>query len=169
MGLKIEAELTAVLLEFLLGVLIVRRYRWTVSTVFYDERSGCKREIETHFTVAVSGRIRDNRRKLGLRGARFHQFLVFTRSGKLIPRGDIKVRFEREQPASKPDGKISVEGRSMQYKGPQWTATALPSEQIPFWASKDERVFAAMRKDAEERKKHGRKIRALKERLMKNV
>jgi hypothetical protein len=163
--------LISVVAEFLLAVLIVRRYRWTVSSVFYDKRSECKREIETHYSVAVSGRIRDNRRKLGLRGARYHQYLIYAKFGRPLPRGDIKVRFERENvvPASKLDSKISVEGRSMQYKGPQWTATALPSEQIPFWASKNERVSAAMRKDAEEREKHGKKIRALKKKLMKNV
>lgn len=156
-------------LEFFLAGVIVRRYRWTVAVVFYDPRSGCKREIETHYSVARSGSIRENRRRLGRRGARHHQMLLFMRHGKFIPLRNIRVRFVREQPTSKVDRKISVEARSMQYKGKHWTAAPLPPEQIPLWASKDERVFNSMRKDAERREAHRKKIRALLDKLMRDA
>ena len=169
MQIKIELALIAVLLEFLFAVVIVRRFRWTVAAVFYDARSGCKREIETHFSVARSGSIKENRRRLGRRGARYHQMLLFMRHGKFIPLRNIRVRFEQELPAHKVDRKISMDARSMQYKGKNWTAKALPSAQIPLWASKDERVFDSMRKEAERREAHRKKIRALMDRLMKNA
>jgi hypothetical protein len=169
MGLTIEAELTAVLLEFLLAVLIVRRYRWTVSAVFYDSHSGCKREIETHYSIARAGGIRENRRKLGLRGAKHHQLMLLIRFGKYVPLSSLRARFQRELPATKVETKISKESRSMRYVGKHWTARALPSEKIPLWASKDERVFESMRKDAERREKHRKKIRALLDKLMKDA
>jgi hypothetical protein len=147
----------------------IRRYFWTVAISWYDPRSGCKRELETHYTAARSGVIRDNRRKLGRRGAKYHQLILLIRYGKFVPLRNIKVRFEREKPARKIDRKISVEARSMQFRGKHWTATPLPSAQIPFWASKDERIFDSMRKMAESREAHRKEIRALMEKLMKNA
>ena len=166
---RLGAGLTAVLLEFLLAVLIIRRYDFTIAAVWYDRRAGCKRETETHYSVAMSGPIRDNRRKLGFRGARYHQFLLFVRYGKFVPLSSLRVHFEKEKPGRRTDKKIFVDARSMQYRGRNWTARALPSAQIPFWASKDERVFAHMRKDAEEREAHRKKIRALLDKLMKDA
>jgi hypothetical protein len=166
---KIEAWLISIVVDFLLAVLIVRRYRLTVSAVFYDSRSGCKREVETHYTIARSGPIRDNRQKLGKRGAKHHQLMLLIRFGKYVPLGSLRARFERELPATKVETKISKESRSMRYVGKRWTAKALPSEKIPLWASKDERVFDSMRKDAERREKHRKKIRALLDKLMKDA
>jgi hypothetical protein len=125
--------------------------------------------METHFSAARSGSIENNRRKLGRRGARYHQFLLFVRYGKFVPLSSLRVHFEKEKPGRRTDKKIFVDARSMQYRGRNWTARALPSAQIPFWASKDERVFAHMRKDAEEREAHRKKIRALLDKLMKDA
>lgn len=166
---KIDVWLISVLVEFLLALLIIRRYDFTIAAVWYDPRAGCKRETETHYSVAMSGRIRDNRRKFGRRGARYHQFLLFLRYGKFVPLRSLRVHFEREKPARKIDKKILVDARSMEYRGKSWTARALPSVEVPFWASKDERVFASMRKDAEEREAHRKKIRALLDEMMKNA
>jgi hypothetical protein len=147
----------------------IRRYLWTVAVSWYDPRLGCKRELEFHYSVARSGPIRENRRKLGLRGAKYYQLMLLVKYGKYVPRGSIKVQYEREQPASKVERRISVEGRSMEYKGRHWTATPLPSTKIPLWASKNERVFESMRKDAEEREAHRKRIRALMDRWMKDA
>jgi hypothetical protein len=166
---KIEVALICVLLEFFLVGMIVRRYQWTIAAHWYDPRSGSKREMETHFGAARSGSIRDNRRKLGRRGARYHQFMLFLRYGKFVPLSSLRVHFEKEKIARKTDKKIFVDARSMQYRGRNWTARALPSAQIPFWATKDERVFAHMRKDAEEREANRKKIRALLDKLAKDV
>lgn len=117
----------------------IRRYYWTISITWYDREAGRQREIETHYTTAQSGPIRNNRRKLGLRSARFHQLMVYRKHKKLVPLSNAKVRFEREERASKVDSEISVDARSMWYKGKHWKAKQLRSSRIPLRASKIER------------------------------
>ena len=94
----------------------VRRYRCTVSTFHYDPNAGVLREFEVHLRVARPGPIRDNRRTLGRRGLRHLQRMIFMRSGRWIPIGKVKIHYEREQAASRPEHRIAVEARSMKYQ-----------------------------------------------------
>jgi hypothetical protein len=165
--------LISVLVDFLLAVLIIRRYRWTIAGGWYDPRARCKVEFETHYTVAVSGPIRDNRRKLGLRSAKYHQFMLFKKFHKFVPLRDIKVRYEREERVRRAGNEIPVKTRAMQYRGKEWEATSYPDTTIPQHPSKDERTVLKMLsdlekidRDSEAKLKHNR---ALKKRLWKEL
>jgi hypothetical protein len=148
----------------------IRRYYWTIAVVWYDPKSGYKREVETHYSAARSGSIRGNRRKLGLRCARYHQVMLFKKYGKLVPLRSLRVHFERGEAASKVDRGISVNARSMQYKGKHWSAKPLPSTRIPVRASKDEsKVSKFLREIVEKREAKRKRIRAILKRLSKHA
>lgn len=138
----------------------VRRYRCTVSTFHYDPNAGVLREFEVHLRVARPGPIRDNRRTLGRRGLRHLQRMIFMRSGRWIPIGKVKIHYEREQAASRPEHRIAVEARSMKYQDRDWRATLLPSDLIPLRASKaetrglSEKSMRAMDRRAQQRDIH---------------
>jgi hypothetical protein len=167
---KTEPELIAVLVEFFVAVLIIRRYYFTIAAQWYDPWSGRKREVETHFSIARGGQIRDNRRSLGIRGARYHQVMLFKTYGKIVPLSSLRVRFERQERAGKVDKKISVKARAMQYKGRQWSAKPLPSTEIGLRASKDENELSKfLKKMADDREAKRKRIKALKKRLWKEL
>jgi len=104
----------------------------TISSHWYDKLEECAREIEAHFKTARSGKIRNVRRYLAKRGVEFFQKHVYEKTGKLIPKGKIRVAFEREEPAKKAEKKIRIEIRRMRYRGREWKATALASKVIPY-------------------------------------
>lgn len=151
----------------------IRTYFWTIAGLWYDPRAGCKMEVETHYTAAVSGSIRDNRRKLGLRSAKYHQFMLFKKFGKFVPLRDIKIRFEREERSRKADREIPVKTRAMRYSGKNWKATEYPDTRIPLRPSKDERVLLKivgdLEKMARDREARLKENRALKKRLWKEL
>jgi hypothetical protein len=152
---------------------MIRRFTWTVAHPWYDPMGGCKREVETHYTVAVSGSIRDNRRKLGLRSAKHHQLMLFKKFGIFVPLGKLRVRYERETRASKVDREIPVKTRGMEFRGKKWNATQYPDTRIPLRPSKKERMLLKIVADLEKmHKDHEAKLkrnRALKERLWKEL
>jgi hypothetical protein len=118
---------------------IVRLYSMTVSSTWYDKEARGAKEYELHFAVARRGNIRTVRRRLGRRGVPYFQSYVYRRVRKWIPRSKIKVRFEREQPAGKSEGKISIEGRSMLFRGRRWWAFPLGKWELNYSKRKRKR------------------------------
>jgi hypothetical protein len=151
----------------------VRRYRWTIAGSRYDPVAGCKREYETHFTVALRGSLRENRKKLGLRAAKYHQVWLFKTFGIFEPLSKLIGRYEREARASKVDGEISVKARAMEFRGKNWEATPYPDTRIPLRPSKKERMVLKILRDlekmAKDRETRLKQNRALKERLWKEL
>ncbi|MGA3296455.1 MAG: hypothetical protein ABSD41_03285 [Candidatus Bathyarchaeia archaeon] len=103
----------------------VRLYRITIASVWYDSTAGGAKEYELHLKVARAGNVRTVRRTLAKRGAPYFQQLVYRRLKRWIPMRKIKVRFEQEEPAIKRENKISIDGRSMLYRGKRWKAYPL--------------------------------------------
>jgi len=118
--------------------IIVRRYRCTIATRWYDENLGRVREVEMHFIVARAGPIRTNRRKLANRGATYIRRDVFRHHGRWISKPKLRISFEREEPATRSDHRITVTPRALQYRGNEHTKQNLPSRLIPFRAVRDE-------------------------------
>jgi hypothetical protein len=104
----------------------------TVSNTWYDKEAGGAKEYELHFTVARRGSIKTVRRRLARRGVPYFQNYVYGRVKKWIPRKNVKVRFEREEPAAKSEGKISIEGRNMLFRGRRWWAYPLGKLQLSY-------------------------------------
>jgi len=127
----------------------LRAYRATIATTWYDKTVGAAREFEVHFQVSRPGKIRTVRRMLAKRGVPYFQYLVHRRVGRWVPKSNIKVRFEREMPASKSGKTIQTESRSMLYRGKRWRAYSLGRGKLLY---------------AGRVKKHGRKKRSRKER-----
>lgn len=113
---------------------IVRTYRMTISTAWYDEEVGQVREFEAHFKVARRGKIQTIRRYLVKRGLPYFQRVVYRLTGRWPPKHKLRVSFEREEPALKPEKDIFIQMRSMQYVGPKrrWKAFALPSRVLSY-------------------------------------
>jgi hypothetical protein len=109
-----------------------RTYHMTVSTVWYDKASAGAREYELHFTVGRRGKIRTVRRTLAKRGAPYFQRLIHRRTKRWIPLRRIRVRFEREETATRIDSRIRVDGRSMLYRGKRWRAYPLGSWEMNY-------------------------------------
>jgi hypothetical protein len=104
----------------------------TIATVWYDEAAGAAKEYEFHFKVARAGDIRRVRRALAERGAPYFQQLVYRRIKRWIPLRKIKVRFEKEEAATKKDSRIHIEGRSMFYRGKKWQAYSLGTWELNY-------------------------------------
>jgi hypothetical protein len=116
----------------------VRLYKCTISTVRYDQRAGVSREFEVHLRVARPGPLRSNRRRIAHRGLRYFQRKIFMQSGMWVPPKKVRIKFEREKAASRPERKIAVSARTMRYYNGRWRATPLPSDLIPLRRTKTE-------------------------------
>jgi hypothetical protein len=103
---------------------IDRRYRGTLSSIWYDEESGCARTEELYLDAARYGRIETVRKHLVDIGVPFFQRVVYRRLTKWVPKREVKVGFEREEVAEKSRNRITVVGRSMEYRGKQRRAYA---------------------------------------------
>jgi hypothetical protein len=110
----------------------LRAYRATVSSVWYDAKTKCAREYEQHFRVARRGKIRNVRQHLAKRGVPYFQRTIYRLYKRWIPRRKIKIQFEKEQRATRVEPTITIESRSMTYKGKQWKAIPLPSRTISY-------------------------------------
>jgi hypothetical protein len=111
--------------EEAMNTMSARVYRMAVFTSWYDKTASGAREYELHFIAVRHGSIRTIRRALAKRGVPYLQGLLYRRLKKWIPKRKVKVRFEREQPALRSESKISVEGRSMLFRGKRWRAYPL--------------------------------------------
>ena len=116
-----------------------RTFRMTIATKWYDEREECVQEYEIHFKTARLGKIRNVRRYLAKRGVEFFQKHVYEKTGKLIPKGKIRIAFEKEEPARKAEKRIKIEMRKMRYRGRKWKADRLPSKTIPYTKKRPKR------------------------------
>jgi hypothetical protein len=107
-----------------------RLYRGTLATrrARYDEQAGKARWFEAHVKVARYGNIDTVRRKLAERCIPVFQRAVKRDCGIWIPKGEIGVRFEREQPAKKIEGKMQIEMLAMEFRGRQREASRMPSK-----------------------------------------
>jgi len=109
-----------------------RTYRMTVASTWYDAEAGVAREYEMHFKVARRGRIQTVRLHLAKKGATYFQQAIYRQTGKWIRKRKIRVSFEREEPAAKGQSTITIEARSMQYRGRRWKAYPLPSRTLNY-------------------------------------
>ncbi len=112
----------------------IRLYRVTLCSTWYDENAKHVREYEMHYKVARQGSIRDNREYLAKRCVPHFQQTVYRKFKGWIPKGKVRVGFEREQPALKADDVISIEIRRMEGTGKRkmWKAYPLPSKVLSY-------------------------------------
>jgi hypothetical protein len=103
---------------------ISRIYPMTISSIWYDEESGCARTEELYLDAARYGRIETVRKHLADIGVPFFQRVVYRRLKKWIPKHEVKVGFELHEFAEKSRNRITVVGRSMEYRGKQRRAYA---------------------------------------------
>ena len=108
-----------------------RLFRTTLSMRGYTPRENAW-STEAHYTAASSGAVHDVREEL--REIAFSHFQRAIRRiyGMHVSRGQIKGRFELEQPALAPSDTIHVEMYEMIYRGRQDYSRKLASEEIPF-------------------------------------
>jgi hypothetical protein len=64
--------------------------------------------------------------------------MIFMRTGRWVPPRKVKIRFEKEERASKPERRIAAEARRMIYRDGRWRATPLPSDLISLRPTKAE-------------------------------
>jgi hypothetical protein len=114
----------------------------TIASTWYDKKAGGAKEYELHFKIARRGNIRSVRRKLALRGVPYFQQFVYRRLKRWVPKARLKVRFEREEPATRTENGISIEGRSMLFKGKRWSAYPLVSRELNYAKKKRKRKAA---------------------------
>jgi len=113
-------------------VRIVRVYRMTVASKWYDEPSRCAREYEMHFRIARSGQIPTVRRHLAKRGIPYFQQRIYRRFRRWIPKRQIRGSFEREEVAERSEPVMTIETRSMQYRGRDWKAFPFPPRVLSY-------------------------------------
>ena len=111
---------------------IAHLYRMTVASKWYDEPSRCEREQEMHFKIARPGKIRTVRRHLAKRGIPYFQQVIYRRFRRWIPKRQIRAKFEREEVDQRSTPTMTVETRSMQYRGRDWKALAFPSRVLSY-------------------------------------
>ena len=88
--------------------------------------------IEAYFKVALWGSIHENRNEfLPSICIPFFQEWVSEHFGIYVPESEIKIRYEREQPAETEDAEITVDFRVMTYRGKQISAQSYPQQTIP--------------------------------------
>lgn len=118
---------------------VVRTFRMTISSTWYQKAAGRVQEYELHFKVERRGRIRNIRRYLARRGVPYFQQTVYRLYRRWIPKWKIRVAFEREQPALQTERAISIEVRRMEGRGKRWKAYPLPSKVLSYVKKKRKR------------------------------
>jgi hypothetical protein len=104
----------------------------TVASKWYDEPSRCAREYEMHFKAARTGKVRAVRRHLAKRGIPYFQRMIYRRFKRWIPKRQIRASFEREEVAMRTECVMTIETRSMQYRGRDWKAFPYPSRVLSY-------------------------------------
>jgi hypothetical protein len=100
----------------------------TIATRWYDQRAQRARSYEAHFKAARHGNIGTVRKKLANKGVPFFQRQIKQRYGVTIPKGKMRISFEREEPATKIEREAHVEFRVMEFRGRQHSAAPSPSK-----------------------------------------
>jgi hypothetical protein len=109
-------------------------YKMTIwSGPTYDEVGGRGvLTIEAYFKVALWDSIRENRNGFLPRiGIPFIKDWIAEEFGLHVSPGDLKVRFEREEPAETEDEEIAVDFRVITYRGKGISAQSYPQQIIP--------------------------------------
>lgn len=110
----------------------IKLYRMTIANSWYDHKVKLVREYELHFKIARRGRIQNVRRHLAERGVPYFQQSIYRKYKRWMPKRKLKVRFEREEPALKSQSIITIEARTMHYRGKRWNAYPLPSKTLSY-------------------------------------
>ena len=111
---------------------IVHLYRMTVFSKWYDEPSRCAREYEMHFKIARPGKVSTVRRHMGKRGIPYFQKMIYRRFRRWIPKRQIRGRFEREEIGNRSQAVMTIETRSMQYRGRNWKSFLFPTKVLAY-------------------------------------
>jgi len=85
-----------------------------------------------HFKASRGGDIRRVRREMARRGVEYFQKYVYRRHKRWIPKGKIRVGFEREKPATKTEPLMMIEVRRMEFVGRQYEGYPLPSRRLSY-------------------------------------
>jgi len=118
---------------------VVRMYRMTISSTWYDKQAEMVREYEMHYKVARRGGIRSIRRYLARRCVPHFQQNIYRLFKRWIPKWKVKVAFEREETAMETGRLIQVEVRRMEGVGKRWKAYPLPSRELTYVKKKRKR------------------------------
>lgn len=110
----------------------IRTYRMTIASTWYDAEAEAACEYEMHFKVARRGKIQTVRLHLAKRGASYFQQTVWRQTRKWIAKRKVRISFEREEPATKGQNTITIESRSMEYRGREWRAFPLPARALSY-------------------------------------
>ena len=110
----------------------VQVHRMTVSSIGYDPTARRAVGYEMHFKAARGGDIRRVRREMARRGVEYFQAYVYRRHRRWVPKGKIRVGFERERPATKTEPLMMIEVRRMEFVGRQYEGYPLPSRRLPY-------------------------------------
>jgi len=110
---------------------VTRVYHMTLATRGYSLGQNAW-SFEAHYTAALSGNIHDVRLDFADFGVRHFRRTILRRYGLRIPEGNIRVGWEREEPALAPSRDVHVEFREMTYRGKQTYARRLPSEVLRY-------------------------------------
>jgi hypothetical protein len=104
----------------------------TVASKWYDKPSRYQREYEMHFKIARPGGIRTVRQHLAKRGIPHFQQTIYRRFRRWIPKREIRASFEREEVETRSESTITIQTRSMQYRGRGWKAFPFPSRVLSY-------------------------------------
>ena len=120
---------------------VVRIYRMTIASTWYDKEAEHVREYEMHYKVARRGRISSIRRHLAKRCVPHFQQNIYRLFKRWIPKRKIRVSFEREQPTvlDKSERLVQIEVRRMEGRGHRWKAFPLPSRVLTYVKKKRKR------------------------------
>ena len=105
----------------------VRVYRATVATFHYDKPTRQLIEYEMHFKIARRGKLRTIRARLAKLGLKHLQSWLRRYAKISIPKGKLKVAFEREAHARKQQTHASVRRFVMHRVKGRWTSKELPA------------------------------------------
>ncbi len=109
----------------------VRAYRMTLSTRGYDPgRHGWS--FEAHFIAALPGDIRDVREDLSDYGVTYFIREVRRLYGVSLSERNVRIGFEREEPALSASRDIRIEFRELTFRGKQQRARAFPAEVLSY-------------------------------------
>lgn len=111
---------------------VVRMYRMTISSIWYNRKAGAAQGLEIHYKVARRGSIRSMRLKLAKRCVPNFQQHFYRHFKWWIPKRRVKVYFERETPTLLPKSQrlIEVERGVKEYVGKRWTEIRLRPLQL---------------------------------------
>jgi hypothetical protein len=129
----------------------LRLYRMTIATFWYDSETRQLVEYEMHFKIARRGKLRTVRARLAKLGVKHLQSWLRRHLKISIPKGKLKIAFEREAHAKVQQQKASVRRFVMHRVKGRWTSKELPAGTMS---------YVRRRRRKKKRAKYRRKRRA---------